>query len=216
VNYSALIYPVILLPQIIHLKHQEFLGFIEVLWSIGVELIYYALFPKLKKLNRPITIFIFLIVSFIQTKTGGMLLNYLNYFLLGHIISWLHGGLKSIFIARLLFLVGLSRYFAFSGVISANLYLNDAAEIFFIYCLIMGAVHLRFNLDNIGLIRYLGNTSYALYISHFFSVLPIILVTKHFEISLFSSMLMLILSSYALSHLFYRLDSIYQNKIKLL
>lgn len=219
IDLWPLIYPLILMPQIIHLNHREFLGFIEVLWSIGIEILYYLIFPTIKHLNTGFTLLLFGLLTLTSAKVNNVYINYMNYFLLGHLIYLGFVKFKDKiggFLALAMFFTGILRYFLFGGSIVENTLFNVLLESLFCSLLLMGGITLRFNLDNWRFIKYLGDSSYSLYLSHFFAIISVIILTSNLEIEFYELLMLIIPIAYILSHVLYLVDNKYQKKLKLI
>ena len=143
----------------------------------------------------------------------------MNYFLLGHLIYF--GFVKykdkiGRFLAVTMFFSGILRYFLFGGSIVENTLSNVLLESLFCSLLLMGGLTLRFNLDNLRFIKYLGDSSYSLYLSHFYAITSMIILTSNLEIEFYELLLLIIPVAYTLSHVLYLIDKKYQRKLKLL
>lgn len=183
----GLIFPLLLLPQIIYVKYRVFLGFIEVLWSIGIEVIYYIIFPFIKKLEFFILIFLIIIIAFIQTiLVHPVYSNYLNYFLLGHLLSILNQKIKIRLhiLALILFCLGLLRLCFLPEKITDILFYNNLFNLLSAAILVFGGIRMSYNLDNIYFVKKMGESSYALYLSHFFGILPVIYLGSLYNLSI--------------------------------
>lgn len=181
----ALIFPLLLLPQIIYVKYRMFLGFIEILWSIGVEIIYYFIFPLVKNIKKAILPILIILITALQNPLHPVYSNYMNYFLLGHLLSIINRKItnKISTLGMILFCSGILRFFILPENITELSYFNHIFNLLSAGSLVFGAIRMTYNLDNFRFIKVMGESSYALYLSHFFAILPVIYLGSLYNLS---------------------------------
>lgn len=176
-GYSFL-FALLCLPQVIPYYFKESLLFVEILWSIGVEIWFYALFPLIRRFNHHsilLGLFIVLCLDFLL----HWYTNYMVYFFAGILIHRFDLRLTHR-ISNIVVATFILRLFFFGLNITEIELLDKIINLMSVSVFIVALTSVGWNLDNIKLFKWLGDISFALYLLHPFGLLGYIYFCKTF------------------------------------
>ena len=205
-----LVLPLLLFPQYLHEFDNSFLGFIEVLWSVGVEILFYLIWPYLRRYTSRELLLLLLLSLGMSLFLPNIYVNYSHFFLTGVLLERERIIIrnKAIFYFLIVWVI----LFRFFFIVEMR-FLDKLIDFLSVVSVFLITISIKRNIDNILWIKSLGDASYPLYLFHFF---PLYLVAyfwyEYFSFGL--TLILFLLTSVLISLLLVKLDRIISRKIR--
>lgn len=205
-----LVFPLLLFPQYLHEFDNSFLGFIEVLWSVGVEILFYLIWPYIRRYTSRKLLLLLLLSLGISLFLPNIYVNYSHFFLIGVLLERERIKIrnKAIFYFLIVWVVLFRFYF-----ILDIRFLGKIIDFLSVISVFLITISLKRNLDNISWIKTLGDASYPLYLFHFFP-LYLFIYLWHENFSFGLTLILFVLTSTLISMLLVNVDKIITRKIR--
>lgn len=179
---DVILYYLFFMPQFAKYYHPEVLGYLDVLWSIGVEMMFYAIVPFIDRLNIRSLIFAAILSSIAVTFLGfHSWKGYLDFMLIGYAV----GRYRKTF-----YYYGFEKFSLFSMLLLLLLLISPFNGIYYTYILIFSfslfllVMPLKTTEYKRKILSLLAKNSYSFYIFHMFYIYGLMFFVPYLNIDL--------------------------------
>ncbi len=179
---DVILYYLFFIPQFAKFYHPEVLGYLDVLWSIGVEMMFYALVPFIDRLNLKSVLIASVLFCFILPFLGfHSWKGYLDFMMIGYAVGryrkmcHYYGFSKVSVFVLFLFLFFLSSTF------DVKYYTYWLVILFSLFLFLMP---LNTSEHKVRILSIVAKNSYAFYIFHMFYIYGLLFFIPYFKIEM--------------------------------